>query len=63
MELLTIPEVARVLRVPIPRAYELARQGLLPVVLLGRQVRVEQGALREWIDNGGQGLTRDTESG
>ena len=59
MNLLKIPEVAQVLRVPIPRAYELARQGLLPVVRLGRQVRVEEAALRDWIAQGGRPLVRE----
>jgi excisionase family DNA binding protein len=56
MDLLTVPEVARVLRVSPPRVYELARDGLIPVVRLGRQVRVEQDALRRWIASGGQAL-------
>lgn len=52
-KLLTMAEVANVLNVSLPRAYELARTGLLPTVRLGRQVRVEEAQLVEWVRNGG----------
>jgi excisionase family DNA binding protein len=51
--LLRIPEVAEILAVSPQRAYELARKDLLPVVRVGRQVRVDPGRLEEWIANGG----------
>ncbi len=41
--LLTIPEVAAILNVSVPRVYELIRLRLLPAVHLGRQVRVKTG--------------------
>ncbi|MCL6443777.1 MAG: helix-turn-helix domain-containing protein [Alicyclobacillus sp.] len=44
-----IPEVARLLDVTEDRAYKMARDGLLPVVRLGRQVRVDPEALQRWI--------------
>lgn len=53
-KLLTIAEVAPVLGVNVPRAYELARQGVIPVVRVGRQVRVNEAKLIEWIELGGQ---------
>jgi len=56
MTLLTMQEVARALRVSEARAYELARDQLLPTVRLGRQLRVEEEALRQWIRAGGQAL-------
>lgn len=52
--LLTITEVAEILTVSTQRAYELARKGLLPVVRLGRQVRVAPAQLADWIVRGGQ---------
>ena len=54
MRFLTVVEVARLLRVPRSRAYELVRAGSIPAVRLGeRQIRVEEGALREWVVGGG----------
>ena len=54
--LLTIPEIAPLLRVSIARCYGLARAEILPVVRLGRQLRVDPEKLQEWIDGGGQAL-------
>ena len=59
MKLLTIPEVARVLHVRTERAYQLAREGVLPVVRVGRQVRVAERALDRWIAAGGRTLTSE----
>lgn len=55
-KLLRIPQVADILNVSEWRAYELARQGRLPVVRLGRQVRVNEAALMSWIESGGSAL-------
>ena len=55
--MLTVQEVAELLRVPRSRAYELARQGLIPTVRLGRQIRFEEEALRQWIADGGKALS------
>lgn len=51
--LLRMSDVAEVLDVSVARAYELARSGLIPAVRMGRQVRVEQRQLEEWIEAGG----------
>ncbi len=58
MKLLRIDDVAEVLDVSRARAYELVREGLLPVVRLGRQVRVDPSKLEAWLDAGGIGLER-----
>lgn len=55
-KLLTMADVATVLNVTVARAYELARTGLLPTVKLGRQVRVDETRLRDWIAAGGAAL-------
>ncbi len=48
--LLTVPEAAEVLNVPIDRAYTLIRAGLLPAVRLGsKQVRIDRSALAAFI--------------
>lgn len=54
--LLTLREVAGVLGVSTQRAYELARKGLLPVVRMGRQLRVDSEQFDMWIADGGSGL-------
>ena len=47
--LLTIPVVAKRLAISEGRAYELARQGKLPTLKVGKYVRVEPAALDAWI--------------
>ena len=56
MRLLTVTEAADLLRVRKARAYDLAREGVLPCVRLGRQVRFDACALEEWIARGGNPL-------
>jgi excisionase family DNA binding protein len=46
--LLTMRQVAERLNVPGSRAYELARQGKLPAVRIGKYVRVSAEALAEY---------------
>lgn len=53
MRLLTASEVAQMLQVTRNRVYELARSGRIPCVHIGRQVRFEESALREWMTRGG----------
>jgi excisionase family DNA binding protein len=55
-QLLTAEEAAKVLNVSLPRLYELARTGTIPVVRLGRQVRIPGGLLEAWIVDGGRAL-------
>ena len=56
LRLLQMKDVAEQLGVSVQRAYELARTGLIPVVHIGRQIRVEEGRLRAWIRDGGRAL-------
>lgn len=53
IRLLHMNEVARRLGISLQRAYELGRQGLLPIARLGRQMRVEEHRLLVWIAEGG----------
>lgn len=46
--LLTMRQVAARLNVPESRAYELARQGKLPAVRIGKYVRISADALAEY---------------
>ncbi len=52
-KLLRVDEVAEVLSVSLARAYELIRCGHLPAVRLGRQLRVDEDTLLDWIECGG----------
>lgn len=56
MQLLRVETVAKILDTSTARVYEMIRLRLLPAVRLGRQVRVVQEALDEWVRNGGQAL-------
>ena len=47
--LLTLPQVAMRLAIPEGRAYELARQGILPTVRVGKYVRVPLGEFETWV--------------
>ena len=49
-KLLTVPAAAAQLGVPKSKLYELARRGDLPVVKLGKYVRVRTADLEKWID-------------
>jgi excisionase family DNA binding protein len=48
-QLLTLPQVAERLAVPETYAYELARQNRLPVVRLGKYVRVSAEEFGKWL--------------
>jgi excisionase family DNA binding protein len=48
-DLLTIPEVAKRLRISEYRAYELTRQGIIQSLRLGRSVRVRPSAVAEYL--------------
>jgi excisionase family DNA binding protein len=52
-ELLTVAEVAGILRLPPSTVYELIRRGKLPAVRAGRSLRVPRDALKRWIAGGG----------
>ncbi len=48
--LLRIPEVARTLGIARTLAYEMARDGRLPTVHIGKAVRVPRQRLEAWIE-------------
>ncbi len=55
-ELLTLAQTASILQIKYVRAAELARQNILPVVRLGRQIRVAPDQLKAFISQGGKAL-------
>ena len=48
--LLTVEEVAQMLRLSRAKAYALTASGELPSVRLGRSVRVRRDRLEAWLD-------------
>ena len=48
--LLTVPEVAKVLRIGRNLAYELVARGEIPSVRLGRVIRVPRSSLERWLE-------------
>jgi excisionase family DNA binding protein len=54
--LLTVAEVAQILRVSVPRCYELARTAQIPVVKIGRPTRIDSERLTAFIREGGASL-------
>jgi len=53
LELLTVEEVAALLRLHPDRVYRLIREHQLPAVHLGRSVRVFKHVLLSWLEAGG----------
>jgi excisionase family DNA binding protein len=60
MRLLTVQEAAEFLRVTQARTYQLLRSGFIPGVRIGRQLRVDESALHQWVARGGHPLPRST---
>lgn len=53
----TVQEVADLVRLTKGRVYEAIRQHLLPAVRIGRQIRIEESAIRDWVRQGGSALS------
>ncbi len=49
IDLLTVPEAAKVLRISRNLAYELVARQELPAIRLGRVIRIPRYSLDEWI--------------
>lgn len=57
--LLTVPEAARLLRIGVSRAYEMAQRGEIPAIRIGHRVRVPRDELLRMI--GSQVASGDVE--
>ncbi len=55
LTLLTVEEMAEVLRIGRSSAYELCRQNEFPVIRIGRSIRIPRKALLDWIHQVSQG--------
>lgn len=59
-DLLTVPDVAQVLRKTDAAVYAMKRRGELPgVVMLGRSVRVDRAELVEWLRHKSSAVTAE----
>ena len=57
IELLSVDEVAGILRVSRHRVYQLAREGRMGgTIRMGRQLRFDRGRLSDWLKTGGEAL-------
>jgi excisionase family DNA binding protein len=50
-DILTIPEVAELLRIAEKTVYTLAQRGEIPAFKVGGQWRFSRGAIQAWIDD------------
>lgn len=48
-EVMTVQEVAKYLRLKRSTAYELVKQGVIPSIKLGRQIRVPKSGLKKML--------------
>lgn len=51
--LLTAKEVSSATGIPLARIYQMAREGQMPVIRLGRAMRFDPAAVSEWLAAGG----------
>jgi excisionase family DNA binding protein len=50
-EILTVPQVARYLKISRSKAYYLVQQKKIPYIRIGRNVRVREADLEKWIES------------
>ena len=53
-KLLKVEDVAELFNVTEERVYTLAREGIIPVCRVGRQLRFSENAINEFVDSGGK---------
>ena len=53
-QLLTVPEVAELLRISRTNAYGLVKAGAIPHVRIGVQIRVPRDKLAAWLEKEGR---------
>ena len=59
----TIPEVAQYLKLSKSKVYHLVQTGQMPHIRIGKNVRVRESDLKEWIDEQSQDLDTHLPSG
>jgi len=58
-KLMRISEIAKLLDCRNERVARLIREGVLPAVRLGRQIRIDPNSLERFIETGGRALPGD----
>jgi excisionase family DNA binding protein len=58
MKLMKVHQVARLLDMTENRVYELCKTEVLPHIRFGRQIRLSEDQLQEFILNGGRALEK-----
>lgn len=53
-DILTIPEVARYLKLSKSKVYYLVQQGKIPHIKIGRNVRIKESELQQWLEQNAQ---------
>ncbi len=53
-----VPTISKALGISTSSAKRLIADGLIPVVRVGRQLRIDEVRLARWIDDGGAGSFR-----
>ena len=56
MNMLDIPQVAKLLKMTEDRVYALCRENIIPHTRFGRQIRISEKQLNDFIVNGGKAL-------
>jgi excisionase family DNA binding protein len=61
LEVYTVPEVGKLLGINRNLAYELARQGQIPCIKLGRRLVCPKAAVDRWLTGAGDLVGREHE--
>ena len=50
MDILTVPEVAKYLRMSKSKVYEMVKQKEIPSIRIGRNIRIREADFMRWLD-------------
>jgi excisionase family DNA binding protein len=49
---MTVPQAAAELQLPVSTVYDLIRRGVIPAVRVGKRIRVPKRRLEQWVNRG-----------
>lgn len=49
-ELITVPEMAKILKISRSKAYDLIKQKDFPIIRIGKCVRIKKNAILSWLN-------------